>query len=129
MRREYESEREAEQKNHPDPRPERGEPRPQPMRKSMTSSTSQTKPRMSIGVSVSSMSFPAAPVPFDPGQSVEAVIRAYPGTAAVFRDHDIELCCSTGLSVRDAAHAAGADEAALCADLSAVIATGGAIRF
>ncbi len=75
------------------------------------------------------MSFPAGPVPFEPSQSVEAVIRAYPGTAAVFRDHDIELCCSMGLSVRDAAYAAGVDEAALRADLCAVIATGGAIQF
>lgn len=77
----------------------------------------------------SAMSSSDAPAPFDPGQSVEAVIRAYPATAAVFRDHDIELCCSTGLSVRDAAYAAGVDETALCADLRTVIATGGAIQF
>lgn len=75
------------------------------------------------------MSSFAAPAPFDSGQSVEAVIRAYPATATVFRDHEIELCCSTGLSVRDAAYAAGVDETALCADLRAVIGTGGAIQF
>lgn len=66
---------------------------------------------------------------FDSGQSVEAVIRAYPATAAVFRDFEIELCCGTGLSVHDAAYAAAVDEQALCAALRAVIQTGGAIRF
>jgi iron-sulfur cluster repair protein YtfE (RIC family) len=67
--------------------------------------------------------------PLDRSQSVESIIRAYPATAAVFRDHDIELCCSTGLSVRDAAYAAAADEEALCEALRAVIDTGGAIQF
>ena len=67
--------------------------------------------------------------PFDSGQSVESVISAYPATAAVFRDFEIELCCSTGLSVRDAAYAAAVDEHSLCEALRAVIATGGAIQF
>ena len=67
--------------------------------------------------------------PFHSGQTVEAVMRAYPATAAVFRDFDIELCCGTGLSVRDAAYAAAVDEHALCEALRTVIATGGAIQF
>lgn len=67
--------------------------------------------------------------PFDCRQSVESVIRAYPATAAVFRDHDIELCCSTELSVHDAAYAAAVDEQALCDALRAVIDNGGAIEF
>lgn len=67
--------------------------------------------------------------PFDSRQTVEAVIQAYPATAAVFRDFEIELCCGTGLSVRDAAYAAAVDEQALCEALRAVIQTGGAIRF
>ena len=71
----------------------------------------------------------SSPRSFDIAQSVESVIGAFPATAAVFRDFDIELCCSTGLSVHDAAWAAGVDETALCAALRAVIATGGAIRF
>lgn len=75
------------------------------------------------------MSVSSSPPEFDTGQSVESVIRAYPATAAVFRDFDIELCCGTGLSVRDAAWAAGTDEKALCEALRAVIATGGAIQF
>ncbi|HVX38179.1 MAG TPA: DUF542 domain-containing protein [Gemmatimonadaceae bacterium] len=66
---------------------------------------------------------------FDPRQSVESVIRAYPATAAVFRDFDVELCCSASLSVHDAAYAAGIDERALCEALRQVIDTGGAIRF
>ena len=71
----------------------------------------------------------SSPPPFDAGQSVEAVIQAYPATAAVFRDFDIELCCGMGLSVRDAAYAAAADERALCEALREVIANGGAIQF
>ena len=73
---------------------------------------------------------PNSPLPsFDDSQSVESIIAAYPATAAVFRDFEIELCCSTSLSVRDAAYAAAVDEAALCAALRAVIEAGGAIRF
>ena len=75
------------------------------------------------------MSANSSPASFDSTQSVESVIRAYPATAAVFRDFDVELCCSTGLSVRDAAWAAGIDEKALYGALRAVIATGGAIEF
>ena len=60
---------------------------------------------------------------------MESVISAYPATAAVFRDFEIELCCSTSLSVRDAAYVAAIDEDALCEALRAVIATGGAIKF
>jgi len=76
-----------------------------------------------------SMSSSSSLPSFEITQSVESVIRAYPATASVFRDFDIELCCGTGLSVRDAARAAGTDEKALCDALRAVIATGGAIQF
>ena len=75
------------------------------------------------------MSGESSSAPFDRGQSVETIIHLYPATAAVFRDHDIELCCSTGLSVRDAAYIAAVDEEALCMALGAVIETGGAIQF
>ena len=78
---------------------------------------------------ISDMSNHPSPPPFDTGQSVESVIRAYPATAAVFRDFDIEMCCGTILSVRDAAYAAAVDEQALYEALRAVIATGGAIQF
>lgn len=78
---------------------------------------------------MSHVSEDSSPASFDSGQSVESIIRAYPATAAVFRDFDIELCCSTGLSVDDAAYAAAVDRQALCAALGLAIETGGAIQF
>ncbi len=71
----------------------------------------------------------APPVQLDCSQSVETLIAAHRSTAAVFRDHDIEMCCSLGLSITNAARSRGVDEAALCAALSAAILAGDDIVF
>lgn len=49
--------------------------------------------------------------------TVGQVLERYPATAAVFNRYGIDLCCGSGVSVREAAHRDGLDSDDLCAEL------------
>jgi iron-sulfur cluster repair protein YtfE (RIC family) len=49
--------------------------------------------------------------------SVGAILERYASTAAVFNRYGIDMCCGSGVSVREAAQRDGVDAERLCAEL------------
>ncbi|MEX2572090.1 MAG: DUF542 domain-containing protein [Gemmatimonadota bacterium] len=58
---------------------------------------------------------------FDPGVSVNQVIREHPGTVEVFNRFGIDSCCGGAAGMRDAALRDGADPEALLAAVRSAI--------
>lgn len=57
----------------------------------------------------------------DGSLSVNAVLASHPSTLRVFNRFGLDTCCGAGLSVADAARAAGVDAEALCSALADAI--------